>query len=219
MADEWSTNTEDWAFCGDDVLVENPEFVKVVTDKEGKILWAIKTDGSIYWGAGVPQQAIDYITAKIAENFDEYEDIVSFLGELITGDETLQNLLDKKVDGEYVDNLEFIQVITDSEGRVTEGTRKDGTKVIGGNATILGKVDIQGVATILGNATILGKVDIQGVTYTLMQNPEWIRAIVDAQNHILCGIKSDGSIYLNSLTEIPSIIRNAIEDVINAVSV
>ncbi len=63
---------------------ENPEFVCVKTDNEGKILWAIKTDGGIYYGAGIPQQVIDYINEKIAElSLDEYEDIVDFLGSII----------------------------------------------------------------------------------------------------------------------------------------
>ena len=48
MADEWSTDTEDWAIADEGVYVENPEFVYVKTDKDGKILWAIKADGSIY---------------------------------------------------------------------------------------------------------------------------------------------------------------------------
>lgn len=110
-----------------------------------------------------------------------------------------------------VDNPEFVRVEVDSDGKILEGTRIDGTKVISGDA------QIEGDATIGGDATILGNVDIQGVTYTLMQDPEWIRVIVDAQNHILCGIKADGSIYLNSLTEIPSIIRNAIQGAIQGI--
>ena len=71
----WSTNTSDWALYSEDILVENSEYIHVKTDSEGKILWAIKADGSIYWGAGVPQQIIDYVAEKIEElSLDEYED-------------------------------------------------------------------------------------------------------------------------------------------------
>jgi hypothetical protein len=84
-ADEWSTNTDDWAIADEGVYVENPEFVYVKTDAESKILWAIKADGSIYYGAGVPQQVIDYIN----ETLDDYEDIVAFLNDLEKGDKTL----------------------------------------------------------------------------------------------------------------------------------
>ena len=70
MADEWSTNTDDWAIAEEGVYVDNPEFVYVKTDKEGKILWAIKTDGGIYYGAGCPQQVQDYIEEKISSKLD-----------------------------------------------------------------------------------------------------------------------------------------------------
>ena len=84
MADEWSINTEDWAIADEGVYVENPEFVYVKTDREGKILWAIKIDGGIYYGAGCPQQVIDYINKKIADlSLDEYEGIVAFLSDYL----------------------------------------------------------------------------------------------------------------------------------------
>ena len=54
MTDEWSVDTEYWAIAEEEVYIENPEFVYVKTGKDDKILWAIKTDGSIYYGAGVP---------------------------------------------------------------------------------------------------------------------------------------------------------------------
>ena len=83
-ADDWSTDTNDWAIYSESVYVESLEYVYVKTDREGKILWAIKTDGSIYYGAGVPPQVIDYIEEKLAElpSLDEYEDIVAFLADL-----------------------------------------------------------------------------------------------------------------------------------------
>jgi hypothetical protein len=99
MAQNFTTDTTQWAIAENGVYVENPEFVYVKTDAEGKILWAIKVDGSIYYGAGVPQQVIDYINEKIAElSLDEYEDMVAFLNDLEKGDKTLQDLLNEKVD-------------------------------------------------------------------------------------------------------------------------
>ena len=149
---EWSTNTENWSFCGNDVYVDNPEFIKVVLDNEGKILWAIKADGSVYYGAGVPPQIIDYINEKIAElSLDEYENIVAFLNNLEKGDKTLQTLLNEKVDkvegkslidSEYastksiIDNPEFLEITTDSEDKILEGIRKDGTKILDGDLNV-----------------------------------------------------------------------------------
>ena len=71
-------------------FVEKPEFIEVHLDAEYNILWAVKKDGNIYYGAGVPPQIIDYINKKIAElSLDEYEDIVAFLNGIELGDKTL----------------------------------------------------------------------------------------------------------------------------------
>ena len=146
MEDSFTTDTIKWAIDDAGVYVENPEFVYVKTDIEGKILWAIKTDGSIYYGAGVPQQVTNYIEEKIADlSLDKYEDIVAFLNSLEEGDKTLQTLLNEKVDKEEGKSLidEDVaasqSVIEDPEGRhevtldsndkIISYRKEDGTKV------------------------------------------------------------------------------------------
>jgi hypothetical protein len=147
LADSFTIDTTQWAIADESVYVENPEFIYVKTDKEGKILWAIKTDGGIYYGAGVPQQVIDYINEKIAElSLDEYEDIVTFLNDLEKGDKTLQDLLNEKVDKEegkslinaeyangvhYIENPEFVYVKTDSGNKILFGIKVDGEPYFG----------------------------------------------------------------------------------------
>lgn len=140
MTITWSNVVTDWSFCGDDVLVDNPEYIEVKTDKDGKILWAIKTDGNIYYGAGVPQQVIDYIEKKIADlSLDEYDDIVAFLSDYLGSDTTLKTLLDSKLDAEGLDanalgtieaveNPEYIAAETDAEDKVLGGRKTNGIK-------------------------------------------------------------------------------------------
>ena len=144
MADEFTTDTEDWTIAEEGVYVGNPEFIYVKADKDDKILWAIKTDGTIYWGAGCPQQVKDYIEEKIAElPFDEYEDIVAFLNGLEKGDKTLQQLFNEKVDKEegkslinaeyascisIIESSEYMQAVLDSEDKVLEATDDKGKK-------------------------------------------------------------------------------------------
>lgn len=200
IADEFTTDVTKWAIDDAGVYVDNPEFVYVKTDAEGKILWAIKTDGGIYYGTGVPQQVIDYIEEKIAElSLDEYEDIVAFLNDLEKGDKTLQDLLNEKVDKEEgkslideeyastkstVYNPEFLDVTTDSEDKVLEGIQEDGTKVIGGDLTVG------------GSTKILGNMEISGISYKVIESPEYLASWVDTEDKVIFGLKTDGKTYV-----------------------
>lgn len=266
MADEWSINTEDWAIADEGVYVENPEFVRVVLDNEGKILeavkvngtkllpagveinekidfegnettvienpefvevkldstghilWGIQKDGNVYFGAGVPKQVIDYIEEKIADlSLDEYEDIVAFLNNLEKGDKTLQTLLNEKVDkvegkslidAEYassqsaIDNPEYIQVITDSNFKVLQGIKSDGTSYIGEN------LQVEGQASIKKNAVVKGDLELTAGSIQPVNNPEYLKVTTDAQGKILNGIKKDGSQYFSSDVDIKGRINN-----------
>ena len=146
MSNEFTTDTTQWAIDDESVYTENPEFIYVKTDREGKILWAIKIDGGIYYGAGVPQQVIDYIEEKLAElSLDKCEDIAAFLNGLEEGDKTLQALLNEKVDKEegksliedevkecfgIIENEEYLAVEQDAEGKVLSATHPDGSHYI-----------------------------------------------------------------------------------------
>ena len=223
-ADEFTTDTTQWAIAEEGVYVENLEFVYVKTDAEGKILWAIKADGSIYYGAGVPQQVADYINERIAElSLDEYEDIVAFLNNLEKGDKTLQTLLNEKVDKEEgkslidveyassqsaIDNPEYLQVTTDNEDKILEGIKQDGTKVIGADFKVGGNT------TIGGDTKILGNMEVSGVSYKVIENPEYLAAWVDAEYKIIFGFKADGKTYvgdadfLNDIENIKAFLAN-----------
>ena len=61
ISDEWSINTEDWSFCGNDVYVENPEWIRVVLDADKHILAGIKADGSVEWSIGVPTPVKEHL--------------------------------------------------------------------------------------------------------------------------------------------------------------
>lgn len=209
MADEWSTDTEDWAIADEGVYVENPEFVYVKTDKDGKILWAIKTNGGIYYGAGIPQQVIDYINKKIAElSLDEYEDIVAFLADLEKGDKTLQILLNEKVDKEEgkslissdfasaqssIESPEYLQVTVDSNSKILQGIKSDGTSYIGGD------LEVNGKASISGDATVRGNLDLANGSIQSVDNPEYLKVTTDAQGKVLNSINKDGSHYIHNV--------------------
>ena len=187
MADEFTTDTTQWTIADEGVYVESPEFVYVKTDAEGRILWAIKTDGGIYYGAGCPQQVIDYIEEKIADlSLDEYEDIVVFLSDYLGSDTTLKVMIDginaqiaTKLDAEGLDhealetvqaveNPEWISVTTDSDDNILEGITAEGVKQI--------------------NLPIDTPTSI--IDYT--DDSDWIDLKTDKESRILEGINSKG---------------------------
>ena len=183
ISNDFTTDVAQWAIAEEGVYVDNTEFVYVKTDAKDKILWAIKADGGIYYGAGCPQQVIDYINEKIADFLlDKYEDIVAFLDNLEKGDKTLQILLDEKVDKEEgkslidsdyassqsaIDNSEYLQVTTDSEDKILEGIKASGIKEV--------NCPLETPSAIIGSDS----------------NPEYKSVVTDANDRIIEGITSD----------------------------
>ena len=78
----------------------NPEYAKVVVDLEGRVLFGIKTDGSCYIPKGISEEAKKGLIELTAR--------ISWF--------------------EADENPEWIQVTTDSEGRILEGFKNDGKK-------------------------------------------------------------------------------------------
>ena len=158
--------------------VENPEFVGVWLDGEDKILFGVEQDGNFLFGRGIPRQVKKYIEKKIEElSLDEYESIVSFIGEYLNNT-TLEELLSKKADGEYVDNPEFIEAKIDAGNKLIEAIKVDGTKVI------------------YGDLEVLGNLVVNSVSYKVIKNSEYLAAWVDAEDKVLFGFKADGKTYV-----------------------
>lgn len=126
---------------------ENPEFLTVFNDNDGRIIWAIRRNGDIYYGVGVPSQIAEYV-----------ENLVRPLLELFV----LEN------------NPEFIEASVDPDGKISEATRINGTKVLP-----------CGVETT--------KVDIDGVKVTNEYSPEYIDVKTDKDGKILEGHRLNGN--------------------------
>jgi hypothetical protein len=80
MADSWSVDTNDWAFCGDSVYVENPEWRYVLLDAKKRILGAypykvIQTPSGEY--LAVDRAGVGLVIAQPNDRFNQiYFDIV-----------------------------------------------------------------------------------------------------------------------------------------------
>ena len=189
------------------VYVENPDFIYVKTDSENRILWAIKADGSIYYGKGVPRQVIDYIQKKIEDfRLDKCPDILTFIDDFLEGDKTLRQLLDEKIDKEKgkslidedyaeassaVEDFEYIKVDIDSNSKIIEGTKTNGRKVINKGLDISGtvKVDEIEVSTAESDDYIEVKTDVFGkvIEATTPDNTKILNGDVKVRGHLIAG--------------------------------
>lgn len=123
----------------------NGEYIKAITDAEGRFLFGIKDDGSIEWAKGVPTPIVEYVR-KLEPNYisnNEWiwavvdgEDRVVFginaNGELYWAKETpsVAARFKSKEDGEGMSSDEFIELLLDSEGRILSSTNILGEKAI-----------------------------------------------------------------------------------------
>ena len=104
--------------------IENPEFLYVLTDKNNAIIVAVKKDGNIFFGAGVPQQVKDFVEIAL-QAFDKSK----------VDKEDGKSLIDKEyADGTtYEDYTEYAEIIMDKVGKMIEGIRKSGEHVFNSN--------------------------------------------------------------------------------------
>ena len=120
MADDWSTDTDDWSISDENVYIDNPEFIEVHTDAKDKILYGIKTTGDFYFGAGVPEQVQNEIDSE-TERAEAAE--AAKLDKEGLDPDALGTL-------HAVENVQYLLVKIDSENKIIEGITGDGKKVV-----------------------------------------------------------------------------------------
>ena len=123
MSDSWSIDTTDWSFCGDDVLVENPEFIVVGLAKNKRILFGVQKDGNFYFGCGIPSQIKNYVLAH-------KEEIIAYVDATKVEKEEGKSLIQEEVAEsiEFVENAEFINAELDHNKKVLGGRKSNGNK-------------------------------------------------------------------------------------------
>lgn len=83
---------------------------------------------------------------------------------------------------------EWARIVTDSDGKIVEGIRRDGTKVH------FGPVEIDRAA----------KAEWQ-------RSPEWVKVVTDKNGLVVAGIKTDGSVYFNNVDGLDTKITRAVK--------
>lgn len=202
-------------------IVNSPEFVYAKVDNEGKILLGIKVDGSIYFGAGIPEQIKTYVITAISKSeisvkqeikeikidLESYKEsnniIISAIQQALESIET-RIAQDLEID-------EFIQVTIDNSGKIIQAVKPDGTVVV--PIIDLDYVNIKG-----------NKIDSEVLLHNMfIDNPEFIELTLDDQGHIIKGVKTDGTVFISklespTLTEIKDTIKTEIQPQLDELS-
>ena len=146
-----------------------------------------------------PYELVNNLTTEDATKGLSAQMGVTLDGKISQLGQDLADLADSKVnkeegksliDADYaaskstIENPEYLEVTTDSEDKVLEGIKEDGTKVLGGNLNVA------------GDAKILGNMEVSGVSYKIVENPEYLAAWVDVKDRVIFGLKADGKTYI-----------------------
>lgn len=111
------------------------EFIRVIVDSSNKILWGIRKDGTIHYGAGVPpqiQKQIDNIISNLdlSDIENKIIDVSSNIDNVYQSLENDITVLDtsiKETYGDFVYNPEYLKIIIDDSGKIIWGIKHDGT--------------------------------------------------------------------------------------------
>lgn len=102
------------------------EYIRAYTDADGRFLWGIRHDGSIEWAKGVPAPIKKYIEDVDKNNDAEIARINQLIVELQQTTEDIDNRTEVFASEE---NPEYIEAVTDADGRLLKGVTPDGKHV------------------------------------------------------------------------------------------
>ena len=143
IADEFTIDVTKWAICVDNLLEDNPEFIYVLLGKDKTVFLAVRTDGTVYFGAGVPKQIVEYVQDQISQLNDDVSAILDFVSGFAVGT-NLKEYLDETY-GEYIENPEFSSVNVASQNEILEGRKKNGTKYVPTDIELGGNIFIKDI--------------------------------------------------------------------------
>ena len=171
IANEFTTDVNYWGIIGENVYINNQEWLKVVTTSNNKILYGIKADGDFFFGAGVPSQVKEYVLAHKAEIEVELSTKVD--------KETGKSLInaDFANSQDVIQTLDYRQARTDEDGKVLEGITSDWKKQI--------------------NIPI----ETPSCESTSISNEEWLKVSTDKNNKIIEGVTKDGKKHISEFND------------------
>lgn len=170
----------------DGTYEENPEFIQVYKDADGRLLFWINADGSVDWAKGVPQpiqEKLRKLKQLINDNLTDDEQLKERVAANEGAITSINEKLDNKVDGVYEDNPEFIRVVKDNNNNVLGIIKNNGYNYI---PKLL--VDLLSV-----NGKEINGEAISSINYD--DNPEFIHVVKDNACNLIFAINNNGDIY------------------------
>lgn len=112
---------------------------------------------------------------------------------------------------------EFVEVVLDEEDKIVEGTKKDGTKIFGGDVETEGKVKVKEDLNVEKDFQLKGNFKSPSHDITVLNNnSKFVEVHIDEENKILWGVTSDGDFIFGA--KVPSQIRVAIQAAVTAMN-
>lgn len=157
---------------------ENVEFINIITDSEGKILFGIMTDGKPYFPKNEMYKVInndEYLAAwvddtdRILFGIKSDGSVYVAKSDFIDTINNIKNLLLVSAINSlsYINDEEYIHVVTDSNNRILEAIRRDGKKIYPKQELLEKYEDIEGRTemTLDRDGRILSYRDNKGVKH------------------------------------------------------
>lgn len=173
-------------------IEENPEYLQVIVDTDGKFLLGVRKDGMIVYGAGIPEQIqeeIESINKELEERFSNLKEVIG--NELSVAIKEL---------GYTEDNPEYLRAITDANGNFLWGIKSDGTVEYGVRIPeqIREEIDTlnHDVDKKLCDLKEVISVAIKELGYT-EDNPEFLNVTLDADGKVIESTDLEGNKKIN----------------------
>lgn len=152
------------------VYIDESEYMRIYTDSEGRFLWGIKNDGSVEWGKGVPMPIQIELNKVIFQIIDTNADL-----DFKVDKEKGYSLIADAV-SEYLNNVndtDFLELKTDSEGRILHGITRDGKPYYPKNAM-----------------------------YDIVDSNEYVELVLDRDDKIVHSVKPDNDSDIVTVSEV-----------------
>lgn len=162
------------------LIEDNPEFAVALVDADGRVLAGIRRDsGSPYYGVGIPEQVREYIdsvaqsaseeAARAEKSEAQLQDGISDTYKKSNPNDEEGNVVDTNSIVSFEDNPEYMDILTDADGKLLESIGLDGVKKFHAG------------------------IDIQGVGQNAEESLEFMDAKVDNEGRLLESTGTDGS--------------------------